>query len=201
MSGNELPWWRRLFSSHSIDIPAFLPDGAVDALPQAEPPRSTRMALVIFLGVFIVLQWAWGETRGSWLERLIVHQATVTPAAKLIRLATPEIPAQAVGASIKAPGGGLNILNGCEGTEVMFLLAAALLAVRMPWRQRLPALLLGVGLVFALNQARILTLFYAFRADRSLFDALHTAVLPVVLVAATAAYFYVALHYCQRRLA
>ena len=28
-------------------------------------------------------------------------------------------------ASIRAPGGGLNILNGCEGTEVMFLLMAA----------------------------------------------------------------------------
>lgn len=83
----------------------------------------------------------------------------------------------------------------------MFLLAAALAAVRLPGWQRTIALLLGVGLIFALNQARILTLFYTFRADRGLFDVLHTAVLPVLLVAATAAYFYAVLHYSQRRLA
>ena len=179
---------------------AFCPDGAIDA-PQHVPPRSTQHSLIIFIAIFIALQWGWSAARGSWLERLVVHQATVVPAAALVRLLTPAIPAQAVAASIKAPGGGLNILNGCEGTEVMFLLAAALAAVRLPGRQRTIALLLGVGLIFLLNQARILTLFYTFRADRSLFDALHTAVLPVLLVAATAAYFYAVLHYSQRRLA
>lgn len=177
---------------------AFFPDGANDQPP---PPRSLRHTLFIFIAVFALLQWGWSVARDSWLERLVVHQATVVPAAALVRLLTPEIPAQAVAASIKAPGGGLNILNGCEGTEVMFLFAAALAAVRQPWRHRLPALLLGVALIFALNQARILTLFYTYRADRGLFDALHTAVLPVLLVAATAAYFHAVLHYSRRRLA
>jgi len=177
---------------------AFFPDAANDQPP---PPRSLRHTLFIFIAVFALLQWGWSVARDSWLERLVVHQATVVPAAALVRLLTPAIPAQAVAASIKAPGGGLNILNGCEGTEVMFLLAAALAAVRQPWRHRLPALLLGVALIFALNQARILTLFYTYRADRGLFDALHTAVLPVLLVAATAAYFHAVLHYSRRRLA
>jgi exosortase/archaeosortase family protein len=177
---------------------AFFPDAANEEPP---PPRSLRHTLLIFIAVFALLQWGWSVARDSWLERLVVHQATVVPAAALVRLLTPAIPAQAVAASIKAPGGGLNILNGCEGTEVMFLLAAALAAVRLSWRYRLPALLLGVALIFVLNQARILTLFYTYRADRGLFDALHTAVLPVLLVAATAAYFHAVLHYSRRRLA
>lgn len=176
---------------------AFIPDGAIDA-PQPLSPRSTRNSLIIFIAIFVALQWGWSAARGSWVERLVVHQATVTPAAMLVRLLTPEIPAKAVGTSIKAPGGGLNILNGCEGTEVMFLLAAALIAVRLPWRHRAIALIIGTGFIFALNQARILTLFYTYRADRFLFDALHTAVLPVVLVAAIAAYFYAVTHYSQR---
>lgn len=180
---------------------AFFPAGALDVPQRPVPPRSPRTALLIFLAVFVVLQWGWSTARGSWLERLVVHQATVVPAAALVCLLTPAIPAKAVAASIKAPGGGLNILNGCDGTEVVFLLAAALVAVRLPGRHRAIALLLGVGLIFVLNQARILTLFYTFRADRGLFDALHTAVLPVLLVAATAAYFYAVLHVSQRRLA
>ena len=182
------------------DIP-FLPDGAVNAPEKPAPPRPAGHLLILFVLVFTLLQWGWSSARGTWVERLVVHDATVTSAAALVRLLTPEIAATAVGASLKAPGGGLNILNGCEGTEVMFLLVAAFAAVRMPWRHRLAGLGLGIAFVFLINQARILALFYCHRADRELFDTLHTAVLPAVLVALTAAFFYAVLHHAQRRMA
>ena len=171
----------------------YLPDGACDA----EPPRSPYplwLSLAIFLGVFGILQWAWGEARDTWVERLVIHQATVKPAAALVQVITPEANAKPVAASIRAPGGGLNILNGCEGTEIMFLLVAAFAAANFGWKRKLTGLALGLGLVFALNQARILALFYAFRNERSLFDVLHTTVLPAVLIAAVALYFYAVLH-------
>ena len=172
---------------------AYLPDGLCDT-PQPQTPYPLWLTLVIFLGVFAVLQWAWGESRDTWIERLVIHEATVKPAAALVQLITPEANAKPVAASIKAPGGGLNILNGCEGTEVMFLLVAAFAAVRLGWRQKMIGLGLGLSLVFVLNQARILALFYAFRNERSLFDLLHTTVLPAVLIAAVALYFYAVLH-------
>lgn len=174
------------------DVP-YLPDGLCDASPP-QTPYPLWLSLAIFLSVFTVLQWAWGEARDTWVERLVIHQATVKPAAVLVQLITPEANAKPVAASIKAPGGGLNILNGCEGTEVMFLLIAAIAAVNLSWRHKLTGLALGLVLVFSINQARILTLFYAFRNDRSLFDMLHTTILPVVLIAAVALYFYVILH-------
>lgn len=172
---------------------AYLPDGYCDT-PWPQAPYPLWLTLTIFLGVFAVLQWAWGEARDSWIERLVIHEATVKPAAALVQWITPDAHARPVAASIKAPGGGLNILNGCEGTEVMFLLIAAFAAVRLGWRQRLIGLALGVILIFALNQARILALFYAYRNERSLFDLLHTSVLPAVLIAAVALYFYAVLH-------
>lgn len=157
--------------------------------------------MLLFLVVFSLLQWGWSACRDTWLERLVLHQATVVPAAALIRTLTPEIETLAAGASIKAPGGGLNILNGCEGTEILFLLVAALCAVRLGRRERLIGLGLGMLLVFVLNQARILALFYAYRSDRALFDALHNTVLPVVLVMLVTLAFYVFLHRHGRRLA
>lgn len=171
----------------------YLPDGACDAAPPYSP-YPVWLTLTIFLGVFGILQWGWGEARDTWVERLVIHQATVKPAAAMVQILSPEANAQPVAASIKAPGGGLNILNGCEGTEVMFLLVAAFAAVNLGWRHRLIGLALGLVLVFALNQARILALFYAFRNERSLFDILHTTVLPAVLIAAVALYFYAVLH-------
>jgi hypothetical protein len=50
---------------------------------------------------------------------------TVWPASIWIGFLTPDIGAQAVGYSIKAPGGGMNIINGCEGLDVLFLLRRA----------------------------------------------------------------------------
>jgi exosortase/archaeosortase family protein len=147
--------------------------------------------LVLFVAGFAALQFAWGEARETWIERLVVHQATVAPAAALIRTLTPDIPAQGAGPNIRAPGGGLNILNGCEGAEAIFLLAAALVAVRLPWRTRLTGLAIGTLLIFVLNEARIVVLFYAYRSDRSMFDLLHTVALPVGLIAAVAVFFYV----------
>ncbi|MBT0960252.1 archaeosortase/exosortase family protein [Denitromonas iodatirespirans] len=165
------------------------------------PARPLWQVLVIFVLVFALAQFAWREARGGAVERLVVHTATVTPAVAAVNFITPQADARAEGARIKAAGGGLNILNGCEGTEVMFLLIAAFVAVRMRWRARAAGLALGLGLVFVLNQGRILALFYAFRSNRELFDLLHTTILPVVLVALVALYFYAFLHGRRPRLA
>lgn len=178
----------------------YLPDGLCGT-PEPQQPYPLWLTLAIFLGVFFALQWLWGEARDTWIERIVIHTATVKPAAMLVQVITPEIDAKPIAASIKAPGGGLNILNGCEGTEVMFLLVAAFAAVRLGWRRRLGGLVLGLGLIFVLNQARILALFYAYRNERILFDLLHTSVLPAVLIAAVALYFYAVLHRSQSSLA
>ena len=122
----------------------YLPDGHCDT-PRPQTPYPLWLTLAIFVGVFAVLQWSWNAVRGTWVERLIVHEATVKPAAALIQIISPEAHAQQVATSIKAPGGGLNILNGCEGTEIMFLLVAAFSAVRLGWQQRLTDLRLEPG--------------------------------------------------------
>ncbi|MCH8180649.1 MAG: exosortase/archaeosortase family protein [Proteobacteria bacterium] len=157
------------------------------ALPHAPAPRPTaplwRLALV-FLLTLGALQWGWASLRGTPAERLVIDQATVGTAAALVRWVTPEVAAQARGSRIQAPGGGINVLNGCEGTEVLFLLWAALLAAPLSWRWRVQGALLGALWVFALNQLRLLALFYSYRDDRALFNLLHGLVAPGALVAA-----------------
>jgi hypothetical protein len=119
-------------------------------------PIAARMA--VFLGAFTAQQLVWQGLRGSFVERLVIHWGTVQPAAILIGLLTPGAHAQAVGFSLVAPGGGLNILNGCEGMEALFLLSAAFSAVPLPIGQRWRGLLLGVVVVFVVDQLRILML-------------------------------------------
>jgi hypothetical protein len=68
----------------------------------------------------------------------------VVPTAAVINALTPEVGVKALGNQLKAPGGGITVLKGCEGVEVMFMLAAAFAAVAMPWRRRLTGLGLGI---------------------------------------------------------
>lgn len=119
-------------ASAPVDNTGF-PRTSVHDLDALRKPRPLWLAGLIFLGIFALLQSGWGAARNTWVERLVIHEATVKPAVALIRLISPKITVTAIGASIKAPGGGLNILNGCEGTEVMFLLAAAFATVRQQW--------------------------------------------------------------------
>jgi exosortase/archaeosortase family protein len=158
-------------------------------LPRSAGGRGVAARLLAFACLFVVAQALYGAAAGGAFERLVIHDLTVRPAAWLIGVLDPAAGVRAEGASLKAPGGGLNVLNGCEGTDVAFLLASAMLVAPLAWAWRLAGVAVALALTFALNQARVLALFYALRADRAWFDALHGFVGPLLLVGAAAAFF------------
>lgn len=147
------------------------------------------MHLTLFAVLFIAMQAGWSVAQGTTLEHITVGDWTVKPAAFWIQLLTPDIGANAQGYSINAPGGGINVLNGCEGFEVIFLWIAALAITPLSWRNRGLGLVLGVGLIWVLNQVRILVLFYANRSDKVWFSQLHGTIAPLVLIVAVAGVF------------
>lgn len=160
--------------------------------PAESTPRLRHVTLwraAAFLALFAIQQGLYGTAADSWVERMIIDQVTVKTAALLINSIDPAARVVASGPSLKAPGGGLNVLKGCEGTDVAFLLISAMLVAPIAWRWRLAGVAAALALVFAANQARVLALFYAFRTDRVYFDALHGYVGPLILVAIGAAFF------------
>jgi exosortase/archaeosortase family protein len=152
-------------------------------------PREAVLRLVLFIACFALLQYGYGRAEGSALERVVIEELNVRPAAWLLNLFVPEIGAKAVGPSLLAPGGGINVRNGCEGIEVVFMLAAALLAAPLGWRARALGLLWGALLVGLLNQARVIALFVAYRENRLWFEWLHGVVTPLALVLAAGGFF------------
>jgi len=158
--------------------------------PYACPPqRHLLWRVVVFVTLFAALQSAYSGARGGRLERAVIDVATVRTAAVLINTLSPEIGVRSEGPRLRAEGGGLNVLNGCEGIEAAFLLVAAMVVAPMAWRWRLLGLLAGLPLVFVLNQGRVLALFYAFRSDRALFDLLHGTLAPLLLIVAVGGFF------------
>lgn len=171
--------------SNPVSYQEFLDEAVRDQARRRHP----LLLVTIFLVVFFALQYGWEMSRGSHFEQVVIDQATVAPAAWVINTLTPDQDVMAQEHRLVSSEGSLNILNGCEGLETLFLLIAAIMAYPFTWRVRMQGLGLGLPLVFVLNQARIVLLWYAFLHDRMLFDMLHGIVVPLLLVAACLLFF------------
>lgn len=158
--------------------------------PLQRVAMSPLRRIVLFIVVFVALQALWLAAAGSFVERMVIDKATVQVATTWIHLLTPDLPVFAAGPRLTAPGGGINVLKGCEGTDVLFLLLAAFAVADLSWRRRLIGVLLGATLVYLLNQARVVALFYAYRQDKALFDLLHGTLGPLVLVVVVGLFFF-----------
>lgn len=156
----------------------------------ARRPMSAFRRVLLFIVGFVALQSLWIAAGGSAVERMVIDKATVEVAATWVRLLTPEVPVAAVGPRLTAPGGGINVLKGCEGTDVLFLLLAAFAVADLSWRRRLAGMMLGAMLVYLLNQARVVALFYAYRQDKALFDLLHGSLGPLLMVVVVGLFFF-----------
>ena len=169
----------------------YLPNAeeAAAVAPAAPRPLPRFAYALLFIGVFTALQLSWDSLRGTAIEGLLINKLLVIPAAVLIDLLTPHIGVTVNGAYLSAPGGGIQVVSACIGTEIYFLLTAALVVFPLSWRARLTGIVAGFLFVFALNQMRLLTLFYVYRSNLVLFDYVHGIFMPVLLVLLTSAFF------------
>jgi len=146
---------------------------------------------LVFVVVFGALQLAWQMLDDSGAQHLLIDRGVVAPAASIGRALTPNLGIYALGNRLRGPGGGINVVNGCDGMETLFLLVAGFAVAPLPLRSRIRGILIGIPVVYLLNLARILALFYAHGADMELFDVLHGVVTPVLMVVSITAFYYV----------
>jgi exosortase family protein XrtM len=151
--------------------------------------RSQAIRLAGFLAVFFALHQAFAAAGGTALERWIIEQATVRTGAEVLNLLWPALDVQAIGPRLVSGQVRLNVYNGCEGTDVLFLLMAGVVVAPVNLRWRMIGLAIGLPLVFVLNQARLIALFHALRHDTALFSLLHGTVAPLLLVAVVGLFF------------
>ena len=142
---------------------------------------SARTRLIVFVAVFLLLYG--GLQFATGLQRWFIDDLTVPLAAWAINTTgVSPVPVHANGSRLVASGGGLNVLQGCEGLDLLCLWIAAVSAGPFTWRARLLALTLGSAVVVALNQIRLVSLYQLYRQHRAWFDDAHGLWWPLALV-------------------
>lgn len=144
--------------------------------------------VLVFAALFAALQALWTAGEDGVLWRLWVEILNVDVATAVISQFAPDLGVHADGSRIRAPGGGLNVLQGCDGAELLWLITAAFVVAPVPWLWRLGGWLAGLLLVWGLNVGRIAALFFAWRSDPQWFDWLHNYIGPLVLIVLLALY-------------
>jgi exosortase family protein XrtM len=160
------------------------------------PPSSPRTDLrplwflVRFVLGYTVLFALYGAVPNEVLRDVVFHYGLTQPSALLIDLVAPAERARAVANTIVSPRATLEIVRGCEGAGTFFLLGAAMLAFDAPWRRKLAGLAWGFAVVYLLNLARIVGLYFIVAHRETWFLVTHTYVAPIAVIAAVAAFFW-----------
>jgi exosortase family protein XrtM len=144
--------------------------------------RKWAIYFTLFLAIFGTLVFGYYQAQGTIVSRLVVDDFTVRPAAALINVIFPAAAAKAQGRSLSTRFGQLNILDGCEGAEAMFLLVAAVLPYPAPWRFRLVGLCCGVLLIYILNLTRVVVLLASLHWRPHWFGSIHAIIAPTAIV-------------------
>lgn len=151
--------------------------GAGVLAPRRAGPRQVLVFLAAYLAWHVLL-----HADERWIPWYIEHLAVPSAAFVINTIELANEPVRTIGTRLVAPGGGLNVLQGCEGLDVMGLWLAALLAGPFRRKGRALGATLGVALVFAFNQVRLVSLFDIYRFHRDWFADAHGLWWPLALV-------------------
>ena len=149
----------------------------------------TLIYVAAFIAAFFVLQTLYQNCRGTLIEHILIDEMTVAPSGKLISWITPREGIAAHGHTLMSKYAHLSVLSGCEGTEAMLMLAAAILVFPRNRRSKILGIIGGNLLIYAINQIRIISLYYCLRLDRPLFDMLHGYIAPILVIGVAGLYF------------
>jgi exosortase family protein XrtM len=147
-----------------------------------------RFGLKFVIG-FAVLLGMFEVSRGTAFERFLIEDVILVPTAGLLNTLTPHDPVELRGRTLISAGSRLRVTRGCEGVELLLLLAAAVIAFPATAGRRLRGLLLGSVLAYVLSVTRLLALDYTLRYAPGGWEALHGLILPLAPVIVIALYF------------
>lgn len=141
------------------------------------------------MAIYLLLQCAY-LAAPEWLAKeLLVDRLTVKPSAALLDWWFSDVAVSAKGSRILSALGSINVARGCEGTETLLMLVAAIIAAWRHWRYTLLGLMAGIVLVFAVNQLRIAGLFWVMLHHRRHFELCHGYLAPILVVGVAAVFF------------
>lgn len=159
--------------------------------PQVQSAPFTIIGfLLMFASVFAALHAFYFMAVPDHVLRNYIHyHAIVRPAAAVIHRVAPEEHVVPLKGSLRSDTAKLEIVRGCDGSGMAFLLTAAIVSFPVPWKRRATGLVMGLGLIYLLNQARIIAMYFVAAHRPDWFVLLHSYFVPGLLIVLSSVFF------------
>ena len=147
-------------------------------------PENRRTALfVVLFGIFLGAGYLLSIYRPVVEHAVVPFTAFISNVSSfLLRLLGSD--AHAAGTRLSGQGVSFELRNGCNGVWATIIFVSAVLAFPSPLRIKLWGVLLGVCAIFALNLARVISLYYIVLHYPNLFEGAHIYVWQTVVIGA-----------------
>ncbi len=155
-----------------------MPPADAQTAPAFRPVRF----VVVFATVYALLYALYFAVPDPILRDVVHYRAVVAPAAALVRLVAPDEPVTAAAGTLSSPRAALNIVRGCDGAGVAFLLLAAVLAFPAGPARKLAGALGALAFAWLLNLLRVAGLYFAAAYRHEWFNLLHNFLVPTFVI-------------------
>lgn len=161
-------------------------------LPEDRPGGgrfSTPWFLVMFVAAFSVMHALYFAVPDRVLRDAVHFYGIIIPGAAAVKLIAPGEEVVATQGSLRSKTVTLDVVRGCDGAGMAFLLVAAVTAFPAPWRRKATGMAAAVLLSYVLNEARIVALYFVATYREDWFTLLHSYFIPGFLIALCSMFF------------
>lgn len=128
--------------------------------------------VIRFILIFVLLMTVHYFTR-LYTAYFLITKLNAGVSAWIINMLTPAQQVMVDGQLLRSGNFVLTVARGCDGLDGMILLCSALIAYPSSIKRRLAGIFTGVGILYAGNLIRIVSLYYIVRFKPEMFDFFH----------------------------
>jgi exosortase family protein XrtM len=147
------------------------------------------LQFIVFVGCYALLNYGYFKIPVELFMNVIYYHGVVIICADLINMLAPLEHVLAQQNHLFSAKANLEIVRGCDGAGVLFLVVSAIVAFPSSWRRKLIGILLGIGLIYLFNLLRISALYFVIAYQPDWFLLVHVYLAPTLMVLVGCCYF------------
>ncbi len=147
------------------------------------------LQFTLFIGCYALLNYGYFKIPDDLFMNVIYYHGVVTICADLINMLAPLEQVLAQQNHLLSAKANLEIVRGCDGAGVLFLVVSAIIAFPSTWRRKLIGLFMGIGLIYLLNLLRISILYFVIAYHLDWFLLVHVYLAPTLMVLVGCCFF------------
>ena len=151
--------------------------------------RNEWFRLMLFVGFYVLLDYCYFKIPIDLFVNVIYYHGVVVICADVINMIAPHEQVLPQLNHLLSVNTDLEIVRGCDGAGMLFLVASAILVFPSKLSQKLKGLVLGIGLIYMVNLWRIILLYFVIAHHSDWFQLIHIYLAPTFMVIVGCTYF------------